>query len=188
MKKWLALVLALVLLSSASFSAIAEPFSFRNGVTFGMTREEIIACEGAEPHNAKEDNLHYSAQKSAGKNCAVSYSLSEGKLYKIIVLFTDDHSFENLYIDDFDTIDEALQTKYGKPLVDTSYVWLNDLYKDNPQEHGFAVSAGHLAIMSQWLFDDFQIAHALLGDNFEINHAVMYQLNEIKEQVNTDGI
>lgn len=187
MKKWFALVLVLVVLS-VSFSAIAEPFLFRNGVTFGMTREEIIACEGAEPHNAEEDKLHYSAQKSAGKNCAVFYSLSEGKLYKVNVLFTEDHSFENLYIDDFETISEALQTKYGKPLVDTSYVWLNDLYKDNPQEHGFAVSVGHLAIMSQWIFDDFQISHALLGDNFEIHHAIMYQMNEIEEQPNTDGI
>lgn len=187
MKKWFALALVLVVLS-VSFSAIAEPFSIRNGVTFGMTREEIIACEGAEPHEENATMLLYTKQKSAGKDCSILYTLTDGLLTNIAVSFKEEHSFENGYIEDFLDVSQSLKTKYGEPYLDEACNWKNTLYKDDPESFGFAVSIGHLTVCSSWVFDDFEIAHLLVGDNYEINHGILYKHVSYETQVDTDGI
>ena len=49
MKKLLFCVLAMILMLSCSALSEGAPFTFRNGVQFGMSMDQVIACEGSEP-------------------------------------------------------------------------------------------------------------------------------------------
>lgn len=187
MKKSVSVLLAIVLLVLPLVS-FAEAFTFRNGVTFGMTVDEIIECEGKEPDITEGELIAYENQKSAGKDCTVCYEMSNNKLVGMHVLFREKHSFDNAYIEDFESVDQSLTSKYGKANTQNLYSWKNSLYKDDPEEYGFAVSCGHLTIVSSWTFDNLFVGHVLYGDNFEISHTIMYKLEQAEPEPNTDGI
>ena len=60
MKKLIAILAALCLVCTA-FAALAEekaPFAFSNGVTFGMTEDEVIAAEGSNAYKKDIEHTH----------------------------------------------------------------------------------------------------------------------------------
>lgn len=187
MKKLLTVLLVIALLLSPLVS-IADAFTFRNGVTFGMSSSEVIEKEGEEPFGKSEYVLAYLNQKSAGENCNVSYMMENDRVKAILIDFSDKHTFDNEYIDDFNKVDASLQAKYGKTDQLNQHDWENDLYKDNPEEYGSAVSCGHLTIGSYWIVNGVEISHILQGDNYGITHGILYSPTDREEAPNTDGI
>ena len=189
MKKVVSFILLLVSFFSFCFSAYAEEeFSFRNGITFGMTMEQVISAEGSQPDDKDENNLLYTGQKSAGKCATILYRFVNNALYGIGVIFKETHTNDNLYIEDFESVDEALTEKYGEPSVDKVYQWKNNLLKNDPDSYGLAVSAGHLMIGSKWDFEKYTIGHILQGDNFDISHNILYQDSSYQKAVDTSGV
>ena len=170
---------------------VPQAFSFRNGVTWGMTQKEVIALEG-EPTSTNADNtmLIYANVTSAGKKAVVGYTFSSGTLATIVVLFQEKHSSDNLYIQDFDDIDESLTAKYGEPALDRNLNWIDDLFMGDEKNYGLAVSCGDLSIASIWDTENLQIVHTLEGDNYQIEHGMVYSysLTHEKTAPNTDGI
>jgi hypothetical protein len=58
----------------------------------------------------------YADQSAAGKTATLMYSFNEkGLLASIVLLFQEEHAYDNLFIDDFISVDTALNTKYGVP-------------------------------------------------------------------------
>lgn len=180
---WVAFILFVLPLVS-----FAEPFTFRNGITFGMSSSEVIEKEGEEPFGKSEYVLVYLNQKSAEENCNVSYMMENDRVKAILIDFLDKHTFDNEYIDDFNKVDASLQAKYGKTDQLNQYDWENDLYKDNPEEYGSAVSCGHLTIGSYWIVNGVKISHILQGDNYGITHGILYRPIDREEAPNTEGI
>ena len=80
---------------------------------------------------------------------------------------------KNAFLYDFTLIDNLLKEKYGKK-SNHDKIWLNDLYKDIPQDYGMAISVGHYVIQSEWTIGEVTICHVLRGDNFDIKHSVEY--------------
>lgn len=199
MKKVFSLMLTLVLVclsitvcaQDATVPEAVEPFSFRDGVTWGMTAEEIIKCEGKKPDQQAASFYVYSDVLSAAKKSTVIYTVdSENGLSNIMIMFNEEHSNDNLYIDDFDDIDESLDAKYGAPnSADRKLLWSNSLYKDSGEEYwGIAISSGDLQILSHWMLDGYQILHLVSGDNYVVSHYLMYMVDEFETNVVTDGI
>ena len=189
MKKAVSLVLLLVSFFSFCFSACAEDeFSFRNGITFGMTMEQVISAEGSQPDAKNEDRLMYIGQKSAGKSAIIIYMFVNNSLYGIYVTFTETHTNDNLYIKDFESVDKALTEKYGEPSADKVYEWSDSTFKGDSDSYGLAVSAGYLTIASKWAFDKYTIGHIIYGDNFDIIHAILYQDSSYQKAVDTSGV
>lgn len=109
----------------------------------------------------------------------VHYCFVEDKLVKGMYVFTVEHSSDNDYIVDFEKIGKSLQSKYGD--VERIENWRNDLYKDDPSKHGYAISVGHYYINRQWEIDDKTIIlHKLLGD-WKIFHIIEYSSIELKD-------
>lgn len=70
--------------------------------------------------------------------------------------------------------------KYGKPDLD-KIVWKNDLFKDNKQDWGTAISVGHLVYGAEWNTPTTQIIMMLHGDNYKITLIIGYYSKELKE-------
>jgi len=64
------------------------------------------------------------------------------------------------------------------------------LYKDDPQDWGMAVSAGHMIKYAKWETNTTNISIIMTGDNYEITTMVGYESKNIQapDTNNTDGL
>lgn len=190
MKKLAFLVLfTFVFAVSFAVAEDSEPFTIRNGVMFGMTRDEIIACEGAEPFIENND-LIYVNQTAAGADARVIYFMENGSLMGVYITFTLLFTDPSQYIDHFNGVNDVLMAKYGVPDVDTDYLWSNDFYKDDEEKYGLAVQSGDLSIVSIWRLANVMIVHIYgkVSDNNDVEHAIAYYMPDDIAETNTDGI
>lgn len=149
---------------------------FRN-TTWGMTQEEVKKVEiDVEWVNLLDrENVLTGTAETAGMDSMIAYTFdSDGKLQRAVVLFTESHTSENLYIDDYYEVQEKLTEKYGEPKLDKK-IWNDDLYKDDENDWGFAVSIGDLAYGSTWESNATQIALQLKGDNYSCQISILYE-------------
>lgn len=119
MKKWLALLMACMMLMGCA-CASAEEFSLRNGVMFGETMEQVKAKETLAVNDelGDEHNLYTVKGTVAGiSNVNLWYRFDEttGELYdvrwelpNVTSADTNDSNYDKLY--------DAMVKKYGKPL------------------------------------------------------------------------
>ncbi|MCL2544449.1 MAG: hypothetical protein FWE77_00875 [Clostridia bacterium] len=165
----------------------SEPFSFREGITGGMTMARVIAVEGKIPAEQTEDAVLYNGESVAGFSASLMYQFKNGKLTHAVYLFEMKHADENAYIDDFNAVNAALASKYGPAALD-EVIWESDLFKDTPSAHGMAVSLGHLVFLSSWTVRDVTIDHMLNGEDFEILHGLAYtfDLPDTEEEIVLD--
>lgn len=155
----------------------AEASGFRSA-TWGMSKAEVRKTEESEP--VKEDtNLLMYQDKLNGLDVFAIYVFVQDRLVRGKYGFTVEHSNENDFIQDFMRIKEALGTKYGKATSE-NVSWRNDLYRDDRDEWGFAVSLGHLVYSSEWSTKDTEIFHILYGENYDITHVVEYTSKALK--------
>ncbi len=57
--------------------------------------------------------------------------------------------------------------------------WLDEMFKDDPNEWGTAVSLGHVSLFATWERPKTIITLALTGDNGSINLGIEYVSNEL---------
>ncbi len=181
MKRIISILLIVVcILTVFTLILFAEvKYDFRK-TNWGMSKEQVKATENKNPDFEDDAMLGYDVTIS-GKDFACMYSFLEDKLYESGYIFAGEHTNENLYIDDYEELKETLTKKYGKPKMDFSEVWKNDLYKDDKSRWGFAISLGHLAYGASWETSTTKIEIMLLGDNYKINLFLSYFSKELKE-------
>jgi hypothetical protein len=103
----------------------------------------------------------------------IIYNFVNNQLVRARYSFLQKHTNKNDYISDYKAINNALTEKYGNPTSDKEH-WGNDLYKDDYDKKGFAVSLGHLKYFAGWETSTTDITSALTGDNYEIRHVTEY--------------
>lgn len=150
---------------------------FRN-VNWGVNPEEVKSAETEELVDTSDDGITYATTLS-GYDVTLAYFFNDdGQLYQAMYVLDEKHSSDNLYLSDYEALQRGLTEKYGDPDEEKD-VWLDDLYKDNPQKYGFAVAVGHYVRKSCWNLDNTEIDLIIMGDNFDITVAVQYKSNEI---------
>lgn len=184
------LVILLVLLSLTVCVAesSSEVFTFRNGITFGMTKSDVMSLEADPPTESDDKALLYAGVKAAGVNADVLYQFENDSLVSIATWFADKHSNDNDYISDFNQVDDALRIKYGEGVPFGYYHWKNSLFADDKEQYGLAISAGHLVVISSWVVGECEFSHVLYGDNYKISHMILYRDSTHEEVTDTDGI
>lgn len=161
------------------FTHVLFAQAFRN-VNWGASIEEVKLSEKKIPDQESEESLMYKVQLS-GKEVLLIYNfLPEHGLYSSGYFFDEKHTNKNGYIDDYKEVKSLLVKKYGNPISDR-VIWSNDLFKDDPQEYGRAVSIGHLKYISKWTVDRTEITLGLLGDNYEIGMILNYESLRLKK-------
>ncbi len=157
---------------------IPENTNFRNTV-WGMTIDEVKQIESLSllPLNFEDtDYLNYSGDTIVGLPADVFYLFDDnGKLWRggYDFTYTLDHTNENLYIDDYNKIVKGLTEVYGAPIFDAPY-WSDDLFEDDPDDWGRAISYGHVSFNAQWLTPETEIWVYLSGDNYSISLLIYY--------------
>ena len=166
MKKWIAFLLPLVMCSGLvactnstapmttsqtdkpSYEEVEIQADFHYS-TWGMSKEEVIQAETELTLVDAGEYLIAEDAVIAQADASLLFEFNEGKLVSGVVRFKTQHSNENLYLDDYGTIKDSLTEKYGTPSVDKKE-WKDTLYQNDPEDWGFAVSLGDLALISGW--------------------------------------
>jgi hypothetical protein len=171
---------------SESKSKITEAPSQGNKYDFretnwGMSKEQVKATEDKKPDIESDGMLAYE-ETTSGKNFVYIYFFSEDKLHTTSgSISTGEHTNKNIYIDDYEELKETLTKKYGKPTLD-KVTWKNDLYKNDEQDWGTAISVGHLAYEASWETSTTKIDLSLKGaDNYRIYLILVYKSKELEE-------
>ncbi|MDR1771735.1 MAG: hypothetical protein LBS02_14040 [Hungatella sp.] len=126
--------------------------------------------------------------KVLNMNVDIGFTFGDGKLYQGAIMFNyNDHTNDNLYIDDYNTIKNALKEKYGEPNEDKQ-VWKNDLFKGDVSHYGTAISCGQLQYLAIWENENTRIILGLIGDNYKINLGIIYENVNHKEEINNSGL
>ncbi len=177
LRKWIIVLTLGLLLGMATVPATAEEYTFRK-TTWGMTKEQVKETEKETPYE-HERGLRYE-DRILGFDCTLLYIFVEGKLVRTKYIITEEHSNDNQYIMDYDTLKAALIKKYGEP-SESNQLWKNDLYKDDSQDWGLAISIGHLVDYARWETLQTDIVIGLYGDNYEVALEIQYSSKELKE-------
>ena len=109
----------------------------------------------------------------AGLDSLIVYILVEDKLVRGKYVVTEEHSNDIAHFTDFARLKTLLESKYGDPTEDQT-IWLDDLYKGDPQRWGMAVASGRLMLSATWELKDTTVTLILHGDNFDIRLELEY--------------
>lgn len=145
--------------------------TFRNA-TWGMSKEEVEKVEVEDKISDDGKSLLYSTQVN-NLNAALLYRFVDNQLVRTGYVIEENYTNENQYIYDFDDLKKALSEKYGNPISD-DVIWHSDLYKDDVDEWGFAVSLGDLEYIAKWDTGETDITLRLFGNNYDINLLIVY--------------
>ncbi|WP_417550140.1 hypothetical protein [Methylophaga sp.] len=151
------------------------------GSSWGEDIESVKAKETAQLINQYPTQLVYKAQ-IAGIDMAAAYIFSDSKLVSAMYISDQKYLNKNKHIGDYEKLKELLTTKYGEPLID-DIKWLANLFRDDPQNHGLAISVGQLIYYSEWKSGNTQITNMLGGENQSISLAIIYTDLTTKEDV-----
>lgn len=151
-------------------------------VTWGMTRSEVFATEDCELVLDSEQALFFEGTV-ADLPANIIYVFAAGICIRAKYLVTKEHSNLNRHISDYGSLRELLVRKYGRVRgKDDEYsdiLWLNDLYQDDFDEWGFAVSIGHAFLSAEWENERSKVGLVLSGDNYDIGLHVEYESKEL---------
>lgn len=161
-------------------------FHFRK-TRWGMTRERVQTSESMDVANVSDKSVVYKT-KLAGFDVFVVYIFVRDQLVRSKYIINEKHSNKTEFTVDYCSLQKLLSKKYGAPLED-EIVWLNDLYQDDPESWGMAVSVGHLRFYTKWNDGNMTVYLYLNGDNYKINFGVEYrsiQLEGLEEQADLE--
>lgn len=96
------------------------------------------------------------------------------QLYRAGYLFLQDHITENLYLREYEEINEILTDKYGEDF-DILDEWFDDHWKSYPDEYGYAVKTGDVTFERKWELHETSIHHILSGGNYQVEHLLLYK-------------
>lgn len=144
------------------------------GVPWGSTMDTVQARETATYLGREGDDLLYTGVSIGSLSTTVIYVFTaKGELAQGFYSFTEKHTNENRNIDDYQSLKSQLGEKYGEPAVDR-VIWRNNLYRDDSDRYGFAVSLGHLTYMANWKTPESDVTLILSGDNYDVRLAIKY--------------
>ena len=145
---------------------------------WGLSKEQVKGLESAEAEYESDDGLGY-AGNIVGLDCLILYIFVQNQLVRAKYVIAEKHSNKNDYIDDFKALKRALIKKYGKPESDETY-WSQDLFKDEPQRWGLAISVGQMSMYTNWATEETAIILALAGDNAKVKLGIEYTSVKLK--------
>ncbi len=189
--KVLILVVFLVILGSLIIpqdekviKSLESPAHFR-AASWGMNVEQVKKVEKSELFDERKSrglDMHTYKGDAGNLACLFTYYFAENQLVEGRYIFIEKHSNKNLYIEDFNEVNNNLVEKYGKS-SSSNTIWRDDLYKDDYSDWGTAISVGHLVFELKWIFIESMITHRLSGDNYKITHVLDYKSELHKELV-----
>ena len=142
---------------------------------WGTSRRSVRAKEGRPEETLGDDDL-YSATVG-GLRADVGFRYTDGKLSGGAYMFDEQHGAAASHIDDYEKVGAILREQYGSPAV-RDRIWLNDLFRDDPSDHGTALQLGHYKLQDAWVLEGGFIIHTLSAGDSGIMHSLVYRSEE----------
>jgi hypothetical protein len=163
-------------LAYTSEVSVSDNTDFRN-CTWGMTVDEVKAAEGDVDwfsyDSSSIKDTYYS--KIGANNCTVYFLYdNDDKLYKGIILFTDEYTTDYFYITTFESLVEALTDKYGEPYYKLDG-WFDDYYKNDKTKWGLAVVLGDLGFLYSWETNNTNIDLTMMSEKYKVFLTITYE-------------
>lgn len=176
--------LLLILVAVGVFTSIkAQDFDVRN-VNWGMSISEVKKTENLILEAETKEFLAYKS-KIIGFETMIYYVFKNNRLSQVLYSFNQKNTVKNQYIIDYKLIKNAIKEKHGEPL-NYQEKWIDDLYKDDPNQYGMAVAVGALSYKTEWQNARTKIGLMLSGNNFDFSLSCAYfsieELNKQKEE------
>lgn len=164
--------LSIYLLTMVFTLQVYSQYDFRK-TNWGMTKAQVLASETIE--FAPQENGNSLSYKGTVNDldCFIVYVFAYDTLVRTQYNIIEEHKNSNQYITDYEKLKVILTGKYGQPEKDR-ITWLDNMYKDNPNDWGLAVSIGQLAYFSKWHTESTDIWLMLQGENYKIKFVVEY--------------
>ena len=154
-----------------------ECIQFRSS-NWGDNISQVKSKEAVKQIHETDDWLLYEAQ-IAGFPVSLSFRFVSGMLNTGMYSFKQEHSDNNDFISDFETLNKLLTIKYGAP-NETKDFWFNDMYRDDYSRWGTAIASGHHSRYFLWSDEQSTLTLQIRGDNYEITLAVLYESKRLK--------
>lgn len=146
--------------------------------TWGASRESVRTSEADAPAFEDPENLAYEVRLD-NKDCLLIYRFFGDSLTSASYVLKADYVNKNGHLSDFDSLLGLLEKKYGAHPNDT-WLWLGDLYRDDPDNWGDAVGYGELMRVAEWVNDEVKITLLLSGENFEVHHSIRFEFQPLQ--------
>ncbi len=152
-------------------------FTFR-GYPWGESYKTVYNKEGEADFSGEVDTLQANyiayATTLVGLDVFVAYYFCDDGLFEGRYILTEEHSNDDLYIEDYQTLQTALIKKYGEPLIN-SEKWSSDSKKDYyKNEKGTAVCYGYLTYETTFVTSGTLVTLTLDADNYDISTTLDY--------------
>jgi len=178
-------LIGLTLLAACFTDAKADSNIIENDfrkTRWGMTRAEVLASEDKAPESDEEKVVGFPPEQLVSCKAQPFYYFVENTLVRAGYLIIEKHSEANLYLSDFESISEALQSKYGKP-KDSGDRWRTT----HPSgDRGLALITGELTRTEIWETDRMTIIHSVMGDNYKASHVIQYKSRQHEALLKAD--
>lgn len=158
---------------------------FRNAF-WGDDIDTVKKYEKATFGGETDDCIMYIDLQVAAKDAwALYYFDDEGRLYQAAYKIMEEHSGAARYIQDYETLKEALTNVYGEPTKDLkrNLSSLAEYASDDT-----ALTLGYISYVSTWQTDRTWIGMILSSDNSEISITIGYKDLNHEKVVDTSGL
>jgi hypothetical protein len=152
--------------SLINFVVKDDSTDFRNA-RWGMSPAQVKAGEKSQLVSEGRDTLVYKAVLSE-LACSIVYVFTTGGLAAASYIVEQPHADPARFLKDYENLKAYLQPIYGQ-MISEQNLWKNDMYKDNPEAWGFAISIGFLNRKAVWKGKRSRIELFLSGINHEIS-------------------
>ncbi|MEM7007968.1 MAG: hypothetical protein AAF462_02420 [Thermodesulfobacteriota bacterium] len=142
---------------------------------WGMTREQVIQAEASNPNWESPTSIGYSHNNN-GHIAHTEYIFTANRLTMGQYLIVVPNSEEDRYLKEYENQKNLISRKFGSPKIHEEN-WLNSLYKDKPERHGFAVYIGHLSYKSKWDTERTEVLLELKSNNYNMTLETHYSQN-----------
>lgn len=140
--------------------------------TWGMTKHQVKNIEKNTLLEEKDDILLYRGEVLS-LDTYMGYIFANDRLVKSKWVIEQVFSDKNDYIESYHSLKDALIQQYGEPIKDEQ-PWRNDLYANEHQHWGFAISLGHMFYFSNWDSSETDVKLLLKGENFKIKLSISF--------------
>ena len=182
MKKGIVVCIMLSFVLMWSASTFSNEYDFRR-TNWGMSREEVAKVEDAlELQNGSLLSPYGQYEtKVAGLDCYINYYYTGDKLTRAEYEFSYEATLEYICTNNYEHLKGRLVQKYGKAVEDKD-IWIDDLYQDDANNWGKAVTQNQLLRYAQWETPNTRITIILAGDEYgDIALKIKYRSQQIRE-------
>lgn len=136
---------------------------------WGASKERIIQVEGRPSSQETSQGLEILLYRREimNRRCLVEYAVGRDGLVAARLLLCEKYADKNQYIADYNKLRAFLNERVGRPRSD-NVVWQNRYYERENGRWGTALSKGHLAFSSEWVFRDTSVQLKLWGENDQV--------------------